>query len=220
MFRNRKFYQCTLQFHRRQLGSSVSACWNCQTQIVQGQIICPKCNALRKLNTKPPNYFDLFQIDQKFSVDLQKLHVNFRNLQAVVHPDKYSNHSHEEQKSSADWSSLLNKAYTTLQHPIKRGEYMLRVQNVEIPEKNETVNPEFLMEMMERNEEVAELQTQSAIEDYTEVLQKEFKGLCDKLADELDHGSCSNALEVLVRMRYTNNLIVKLKEKLYDLNTQ
>lgn len=57
---------------------------------------------------------------------------------------------------SAEWSSLINNAYKTLHSPIRRGEYLLQLHGVTIPEGNSEVNPEFLMEMMERNEEVSQ----------------------------------------------------------------
>lgn len=55
---------------------------------------------------------------------------------------------------SADWSSLINSAYKTLLAPIKRGEYLLKLHGAEIPEDNNTVDRDFLLKMMERNEEV------------------------------------------------------------------
>lgn len=61
-----------------------------------------------------------------------------------------------EQELSADWSSLINSAYKTLLAPIKRGEYLLKLHGAEIAEDNNTIDREFLLQMMERNEEVFE----------------------------------------------------------------
>jgi molecular chaperone HscB len=55
---------------------------------------------------------------------------------------------------SDEWSSLINKAYKILQSPLERGEYLLKLNGYELPEKNTIDDPEFLMEMMERNEQV------------------------------------------------------------------
>lgn len=41
-----------------------------------------------------------------------------------------------------------------LQAPLERGEYLLRLHGVTLPENNTISDPEFLTEMMERNEEV------------------------------------------------------------------
>lgn len=61
-----------------------------------------------------------------------------------------------EQNLSAAVSSLVNKAYKTLSTPIKRAEYILELKGITIPEDNNAVDKEFLMEIMERNEEVRE----------------------------------------------------------------
>lgn len=53
-------------------------------------------------------------------------------------------------------SSLINKAYNTLSNPLERGLYMLSLNNVSIPEGTTSLEPEFLMEIMERNERVEE----------------------------------------------------------------
>lgn len=62
--------------------------------------------------------------------------------------------SEKEQHLSAEWSSLVNKAYKILLSPIQRAEYMLKSQNIEVSENNSTSNKQFLLDMMERNEEV------------------------------------------------------------------
>lgn len=62
--------------------------------------------------------------------------------------------SDKEQNLSAEWSSLVNKAYKVLMSPIQRAEYLLKSHQIEIPEGNTAMNSAFLMEMMERNEQV------------------------------------------------------------------
>lgn len=68
--------------------------------------------------------------------------------------EKFRFSSEKEQQLSAEWSSLVNKAYKILLSPIQRAEYLLKSQNVQVPEGNKSSNAEFLMEMLERNEEV------------------------------------------------------------------
>lgn len=92
------------------------------------------------------------------SINVNDLTTKFRNFQSQIHPDKFSGKSDEEQNLSSEWSSLINKAYKTLQSPLERGEYLLRLHGVTLPEDNTISDPEFLMEMMEKNEEVSKLQ--------------------------------------------------------------
>lgn len=82
-------------------------------------------------------------------MDLANLFNKFLN-----NPKIHSNRSATEQELSADWSSMINSAYKTLLAPIKRGEYLLKLHGAEIPEDNNSVDRDFLLKMMERNEEV------------------------------------------------------------------
>lgn len=95
---------------------------------------------------------------------------------------------------------------------------MLSIKDVTMPERNETLNPEFLMEMMERNEEVAELRTRSQCNEYLDKLKIELKGLYEEFAQLLEKDQVEEALLGLIRIRYVNNLEKKIKEKLYELN--
>lgn len=61
-----------------------------------------------------------------------------------------------EKDLSESLSSLVNKAYSTLLNPLDRGIYMLKLHNVSIPEETTSLGPEFLMEIMELNEEIEE----------------------------------------------------------------
>lgn len=51
----------------------------------------------------------------------------------------------------------MNNAYSTLIHPLKRGLYMLKLNDITISEETDNVNAEFLMEIMEKNEEIEDV---------------------------------------------------------------
>lgn len=97
----------------------------------------------------------MFGIQKDPKVNLKELTRRFRNVQAQIHPDKFSTKSEAEQSLSSEWSSLVNKAYKTLQTPVLRGEYLLSLKGITISEKNTIEDPEFLMEVMEKNETVS-----------------------------------------------------------------
>lgn len=61
--------------------------------------------------------------------------------------------SNEEKQISANYSSLVNKAYNCLLTPLKRAEHLLKLYGNHINE-NQSVDANFLIEMMELNEEV------------------------------------------------------------------
>lgn len=96
----------------------------------------------------------MFGIEKQHQIDLNDLTTTFRQFQSLIHPDKFSGKSEQEQTLSSEWSSLINKAYKVLQTPLERGEYLLSLHGVLLPEDNSISDPEFLLEMMEKNEEV------------------------------------------------------------------
>lgn len=61
----------------------------------------------------------------------------------------------EEKLISENYSSLVNKAYQVLQSPLKRAIHLLAIRGEKIQEDQKLENPEFLMEIMELNEEVS-----------------------------------------------------------------
>uniref|UniRef100_A0A336LWJ3 CSON006038 protein n=1 Tax=Culicoides sonorensis TaxID=179676 RepID=A0A336LWJ3_CULSO len=197
---------------------SASVCWKCESSgEMKNRIICDKCGVLVTPDMTK-NYFNLLDIPEKFDMDNQKLTEKFRQFQSIVHPDKFSNKSDIEQRHAMDWSSLLNKAYSILSTPLKRAEYMLQLKNITISEKNETINPEFLMEMMERNEEIAELETRSQCDEQLQKLKVELENLYKEFSEIFEANNLDKAREMLIRIRYVNNLEKKIKEKLYELH--
>lgn len=95
---------------------------------------------------------------------------------------------------------------------------MLSIKNVSIPDRNETLDPEFLMEMMERNEELSELESRSQCNEYLDRLKVELESLYQDFSKLLETNQLDEALKGLIRIRYINNLEKKIKEKLYELN--
>lgn len=96
-------------------------------------------------------------MQKEHNIDVNDLTKKFRDFQSKIHPDKFSGKSREEQTLSSEWSSLINKAYKTLQSPLERGEYLLRLSGIKLPDENTISDPEFLAEMMEKNEEASNL---------------------------------------------------------------
>lgn len=70
----------------------------------------------------------------------------------------------EEKILSESFSSLLNKAYSTLVNPLQRGLYMLKICGLNIEEGSITMDSSFLGEIMEWNEQVEEANTKESIE--------------------------------------------------------
>lgn len=78
----------------------------------------------------------------------------------------------EQQDLSQEYSSLINKALSTLSEPIARGRYLLSLSGVSLDdlesdlEKSMTNDPEFLEEVMELNERLIEISSEKDWKDF------------------------------------------------------
>ncbi|XP_067644038.1 co-chaperone protein HscB homolog [Eurosta solidaginis] len=193
-----------------------SACWNCTRNGRKNHLICTSCGYLQDVNEEV-NYFELFNLPSSFSLEQQELTRRFRQLQTLVHPDKFSNKTTREQKNSADWSALINKAYKTLSAPIERGQYILKLQGQQMPQDNSALDKAFLMDMMERNEQVEEANTSKDLELLNDAVVQELNASTIELNKKFELKALEEAKNVLVKMKYLLSVQKSIKSKLQTL---
>ena len=86
----------------------------------------------------------------------------FYRLSRRLHPDVYARASQQEQDWSLANSSLLNDAYRTLKNPVKRTEYLLKLEGIVSPDQGGTkredrVPADLLEEVFELNMQLDEM---------------------------------------------------------------
>jgi molecular chaperone HscB len=157
------------------------------------------------------DYFSLFGFGRCYRLDNAGLEVQFRALQAQVHPDKSAHLSDAEQRLSMQCSTLVNEAYQTLKSPIRRARYLLSLHGVDTQEETNTVMPvDFLMAQMDLREAVeAALQAQdmSALDKQASQLKADTRKLEAELAEQIDTTQDYLAAAGLVRkLRFMEKL--------------
>jgi len=114
------------------------------------------------------NYFELFGIPVGFEVDDGELAARYRELQQVVHPDRFAAAGERSQRLSLQGATLVNEAYGTLRDPLKRAQYLLLLKGVGVEGQQPTLDdPEFLIQQMELREALDALR--SAADPYAEI---------------------------------------------------
>ena len=97
------------------------------------------CEACGKVQPPAPvDYFTFFGLPRKLDLDVAALDKDFYELSRKLHPDLNAQAGSQEQEWSLQQSSLLNDAYRTLKDPIKRTEYLLKLEGVELEEQSKT----------------------------------------------------------------------------------
>ncbi len=137
------------------------------------------CAACGKVQPPAPvDYFTFFGLPRKLNLDIAALEKDFYELSRKLHPDLNAQAGSQEQEWSLQQSSLLNDAHRTLKDPIKRTEYLLKLEGVELEEqskaateqarstgevKKQIVPPDLLEEVFDLNSQLEELRTQKKV---------------------------------------------------------
>lgn len=99
------------------------------------------------------DFFSLFGLPPKFSIDLNSLESAWRSVQAAVHPDRFAAGTDAQRLMALRYSTQVNEAHETLKDPIKRASYLCEIHGVEIDAERNTAMPaDFLMQQMEWRE--------------------------------------------------------------------
>src|SRR5579864_4864608 len=152
-------------------GEATANCWSCGT--MRAVHFCSACGKVQP--PVPVDYFTFFALPRKLNLDIALLEREFYELSRKLHPDLCARADKREQEWSLEQSSLLNDAYRTLKDPIKRTEYLLRLEGVELEEqskaatekarsageiKKQVVPHELLEEVFDLNMQLQELRMQ------------------------------------------------------------
>jgi molecular chaperone HscB len=155
-------------------GDATSSCWSCGT--MRARHFCSACGKVQP--AAPVDYFTFFGFPRKLDLDTTKLEKEFYALSRHLHPDVFAQAEQQERAWSLEQSSMLNDAYRTLKDPIKRTEYLLRLEGVELEEqskqatekaratgelKKQVVPPDLLEEVFELNMHLEELRAQKKL---------------------------------------------------------
>jgi molecular chaperone HscB len=160
------------------------------------------------------NYFDLFGLPVGYIVDSASLADRYRDLQRVVHPDRYANATEQERRLSVQGASLINEAYETLKDPVARAAYLLSLHGIEMDALNEsTQDMTFLMQQMELREELESLREQAgpleSIVDLSGRINKQITDLVAQMAVQFETPTqeyLEEAREILRKMRFLQKL--------------
>jgi molecular chaperone HscB len=178
------------------------ACWSCGD--MRAAQFCKACGKVQP--PAPVDYFSFFGLTRQLNVDTAVLERAFYSLSRKLHPDIYAGSKLQEQEWSLEQSSRLNDAYRTLKDPIRRTEYVLKLEGVELEgqskaateearktgEKKQIVPPDLLEEVFELNMQLEELRANKRLgekdpalvqelQQHRQSLEEKFSALFDEL---------------------------------------
>ena len=160
------------------------------------------------------NYFELFGLPVGFRLYTAQLAARYRELQKVVHPDRFAAADAGSQRLSLQGATLVNEAFATLKDPLKRAQYLLALRGVEQDPQKSTLNdPAFLMQQMELREALAAVSSAQDPRARLDALLDEIGGMIKhqlaRLAVQLEDGGADQlaaAAETIQKMQFLNKL--------------
>ena len=157
------------------------------------------------------DFFELFSLDRRFSIDLVILRERFQELQKKFHPDNFASASEQDRRLSAQYASLINEAYSTLRDPALRGRYMLSLLGVSTDEEHDTsMDPGFLMQQIELREQLETAQSNlEALAKLADDVALEYSKRVEKIAEILDkqnNSELDNARHLVRELQFLNRM--------------
>ncbi len=102
------------------------------------------------------NYFELFDIPLSLQPDKAAVKKQFYVLSRRYHPDFFAQSDEAAQAEALEKSALVNKGYKVLQDEDAVIQYVLQLKGMLKEEEKYPLSPDFLMEMMELNEQLTD----------------------------------------------------------------
>lgn len=169
------------------------------------------------------NYFELFEIPVRLKVDPKSLSARFIALSRQFHPDYHAQADEAAQAEALEKSALLNKAWRTFQQPDATIQYVLELKGLLAADEKYALSPDFLMEVMELNEQLMELQFEpdpvqlAAAGEQTAALQAKIYRDVEAIIEHYQEstGSEKELLQVkeyYYRKKYLDRLAAKIRE--------
>lgn len=155
------------------------------------------------------NYFELFNLPEKFQIDSVKLQENYRSIQKEIHPDRFATSTENEKTQSMIKSTQVNDAYQTLKSPTKRAKYILSLhKSVE----KITLPPDFLMQQMEWEEHLEDIEKNNKeLDQFKLAINKKYKEYSLLLSKQIDNDQNWNEAAITIdKLYFVEKLLHKI----------
>tara|TARA_B110000090_G_scaffold14869_1_gene14956 strand:- start:1502 stop:1993 length:492 start_codon:yes stop_codon:yes gene_type:complete len=155
------------------------------------------------------NYFELFNLPEKFEIDSVKLQENYRSIQKEIHPDRFATSTENEKTQSMIKSTQVNDAYQTLKSTTKRAKYILSLhKSVE----KITLPPDFLMQQMEWEEHLEDIEKNNKeLDQFKLAINKKYEEYSLLLSKQIDNDQNWNEAAITIdKLYFVEKLLHKI----------
>jgi molecular chaperone HscB len=160
------------------------------------------------------NHFELFGLPVGFVIDTTELAERYRELQRVVHPDRFASATDQERRISLQQATRVNEAFEILRNPLRRAAYLLELHGEAGPAQPGAIaDSAFLTEQLELREALAEVPHRphplAALDELKGQTQRLIKSLVGQLAVQFEDPTPDAlvlARESVAKLQFLNKL--------------
>ena len=164
IFNNCNHILSTLNHHKSVRYSSSTEsmkCSRCGRLTSNCSLFCSSstCLKIQKIDPQKCSLYELFNLGPiNYDIDLDLVDTNYRNLQKLMHPDKFSisrltnSNSHnnpddtDDRAISLENSAFINHANHVLKSPLERAFYILSIKGIDYGQEGKTIkNQDFMV---------------------------------------------------------------------------
>jgi molecular chaperone HscB len=133
-------------------------CASCE-RAQEPRLLCCECGSPLAAEL---DYFAVFELPRKLSIDSSKLAERYHELGRRIHPDRFANAPAKVRAASLSATALLTRAYRALNDPVARGRYWLELNGEKLSAGNQQVPGELAAMVFEAQEAIAALREAGA----------------------------------------------------------
>jgi len=153
--------------------------------------------------------FATLGIARTFDVDLTAVEKVHRELSRALHPDRYVGASPSERRASLAKAVEVNEAWRVVRDPVRRADALLALAGVgaaagEGPESAKA-DPEFLMDMLEQREALAEAKASKdleAVRRLASAIEERARGVERALAEGFARGEAARLVGKVGELKF------------------
>lgn len=194
-------------------GAGFVSCWSCKGPVAGRALFCHTCGAVQPPG--PVDHFARLALERGFDIDHEQLEKQYLGFQRVLHPDRFAGKPARERAIAESQAVALNEAYETLDDPLKRAQYLLRLAGI-ISEGtvDKTVSdPVLLMEAMEKREALSEAESVDAVEQLMVAEGKCAIALLSDISQAFAADDLAAASRAVLRLTYARKLLEEARLK-------
>lgn len=190
------------------MSSPPQICVKCGGALQTSSTVCEACGSIQPARAGE-TLFDVLGVARAFPQELRELETRYKALSRRLHPDRFAKAEPASRMLSLKRATDLNHAYKTLKDPVKRAEYLLLLDGVDLGREDRPgaakVDPELLVSIMELREALMDAKLEgdrAALETMTADVRGRAEQAMRDVTSGFADGEVSRVAEALIALRY------------------